>query len=104
MRTTTLILAAVALFATSLSANADNRVATSFKGAPHVNAMTTPGQCPDGYKPGQFNSRTQCIRCDYDGVYYPEPWPPVCASCPKGYEYKPLIGACFPLPPKPVKP
>ena len=102
MRTTTLILAAVALLATSLSANADNRVAPTLKAAPHVHNMTTPGVCPDGYSPGIYNTYKQCIRCDYDGVYYPEPWPPVCAACPQGYEYKPYIGACFPLPkPKP---
>ena len=91
--------AAVAMFAAA--AHADNRVAPTLKAAPHVHNMTTPGSCPDGYNPGTYNNRIQCIRCDYDGVYYPNPWPPVCASCPDGYEYKPYDAACFPLPPKP---
>jgi hypothetical protein len=104
MRTTTLILAAVALFATSLSANADNRVATSYKGAPHVHNMTTPGVCPTGYNPGFYYTNRACIRCDYESTYYPQVAPPVCASCPSGYDYDPQTAACFPKPPKPTKP
>ena len=104
MRTTTLILAAVVLLATSLAANADNRVAPSYKGAPHVHNMTTPGWCPDGYSPGIYNTYKQCIRCDYDSTYYPQVYPAVCASCPSGYDYDPQTTACFPKPPKPAKP
>lgn len=100
MRTSFLLWTGIALVATALAANADNRVAPSYKGAPHVHNMTTPGWCPEGYNPGLYNGIKQCIRCDYDSTYYASPYPAVCASCPEGYTYDPVQVACFPNKPK----
>lgn len=80
----------------SPSAFADNRVAPSFLGAPHVTAMTTPGSCPSPYSPGIYNSIPACISCDYGATYYPQPYPAICALCPPDRpNYNPNVKACF---------
>lgn len=95
MRALAWIVSCLAMFAVSLPANADNRVAAS-RAAPHVAAMTTPGVCQQGYAPGVYNSNRACIACDAGLAYYPNPSPAICAGCPAGYKYNSSVGACFP--------
>lgn len=91
-----LLVGVAIIVASSLSASADNRVAPSFLGAPHVSAMTTPGSCASPYSPGIYNTIPACISCDYGATYYPLPYPAVCALCPRDRPtYNPNVKACF---------